>query len=122
MNDKTFGELFRERYTTKPDCFGKIDFDSDKCGKCHVTGQCMNARQEITIVNLNQLKLDTCGSCVHTDNNIGVVAMHCQLIYNDMLADIEHDGEDYDWGKVRSWDDCYFKPSRYVKGEVLGDE
>ena len=48
MNDKTFGELFRERYTTKPDCFGKIDFDSDKCGKCHVTGQCMNATQEIT--------------------------------------------------------------------------
>ena len=42
MSDKTFGELFRERYTTKP------DFDSDKCGKCHVTGQCMNATQEIT--------------------------------------------------------------------------
>ena len=48
MSDKTFGELFRERYTIKPDCFGKIDFDSDKCGICPVLGQCMNVTQEIT--------------------------------------------------------------------------
>jgi len=42
MSGKTFGELFRERYVIKPDCFGNINIESDKCGRCSVTGQCFN--------------------------------------------------------------------------------
>ena len=45
--EKTFGELFRERYTEKPNCFGKIDFESEKCGRCSVVGQCFNESQGV---------------------------------------------------------------------------
>lgn len=59
----------------------------------------------IKIINTNEGKPNTCGSCKHTDNKLGVVALHCDLL----------EGEEYDWGKVRSWNKCQFKPSMYEK-------
>jgi len=44
--EKSFGELFRERFVEKPNCFGNIDFESEKCGNCPVVGQCFNESQE----------------------------------------------------------------------------
>jgi hypothetical protein len=65
----------------------------------------------INIVNTNKFLPNTCGSCKHTDNKLGVVALHCQLLYDEGMD--KNDLEGYDWGKVRSWEECYFKPSRW---------
>ena len=56
MSEKTFGELFRERYVIKPDCFGKINIEFDKCGHCSVTGQCFNESSKTDSVR-------TCQKC-----------------------------------------------------------
>jgi hypothetical protein len=71
--------------------------------------------QKVTIVSLNQEKPNTCGSCAHTDNDLGIVALHCQIIYDEALADPDPNSlENYDFAKVRSWDKCHFKPSKYL--------
>ena len=44
--EKTFGECFRERYTMKPDCFGNLDYNSEKCAKCPVVGQCFEEQNK----------------------------------------------------------------------------
>ena len=68
----------------------------------------------INIISTNQLFPRTCGSCKHTNNKLGVVALHCQIIYDKAIT--EDDLEGADFGKVRSWEKCYFKPSRWIKG------
>ena len=63
----------------------------------------------IIVCNTNQGKPNTCGSCKHTDNNLGLVALHCDLL--------EKEGkgvDDYDYSKVRSWERCYYLPTKYV--------
>lgn len=61
---------------------------------------------KVNIISLNQEKPNTCGSCIHTDNDLGVVSLRCALLYKEMDEDDEHDGEWYDFAKVRSWDEC----------------
>ena len=68
---------------------------------------------EINIVSLNREKPNTCGSCTHTDNDLGFVSLRCALIHKEMEEDEEHDSEWYDFAKVRSWHDCHYNPSRY---------
>lgn len=68
---------------------------------------------EINIVTLNQEKPDTCGSCSHTDNDLGIVSLKCQIIHDNWMNN-EYSGEDCDWAKVRSWSKCHFNPSRYT--------
>ena len=70
----------------------------------------------VTVTSLNQEKPNTCGSCIHTDNDLGIVALHCQLIYDEAINSGNPDAlEKCDWAKVRSWDGCHFMPSRYEK-------
>jgi len=64
-----------------------------------------NKMKIIKIVSLNQEKPNTCGSCKHTQNDLGMIALHCKLLY---------DKEDYDNEKRRSWNKCCFKPSKYA--------
>jgi len=45
-----------------------------------------------------------CGNCKHTDNDMGVFALWCDLLPR-------HD----DLNKVRSWNACAFKPSKWEK-------
>lgn len=60
----------------------------------------MKRKPKIVVVNLNQEKPNTCGSCIHTDNNLGVVALHCDMyITHKKLA--PHISKDD--SKVRSW-------------------
>ena len=66
----------------------------------------------INIVSINEMKRNTCGSCKHSDNEYGVVALHCQLIIDDFQNGI-YSGECCDWGKVRSWDKCHFKENKW---------
>lgn len=54
-------------------------------------------------------KPNTCGTCKHTDNKLGLFAYHCDLMVGRILKDGEEDD-----GKVRSWEKCNFKPSRYA--------
>lgn len=68
---------------------------------------------EINIISLNQGKPNTCGSCKHSDNDLGFVSLRCAFIYEEMDSDEEHDGEWYDFAKVRSWNECHYKPSKY---------
>lgn len=70
----------------------------------------------INIISTNKELYKTCGSCKHTDNDLGIVALHCQLIYDK--ARNKQELEDDDWGKVRSWEECYFKPSRWTPRKV----
>jgi hypothetical protein len=78
---------------------------------------------EINIISLNQEKPNTCGSCIHTDNNLGVVALHCQSMYDEALASSDPDAlEKCDWAKVRSWDKCHFNPSRYIHNNTKTEE
>jgi hypothetical protein len=51
---------------------------------------------------------ERCGNCKHSDNDLGLVALHCELIYGTT----EEDGGLSD-GKVRSWEKCNFKPSKW---------
>lgn len=61
-------------------------------------------KNTMTLVTLNEQKPNTCGSCLHTDNDLGLVALYCDLIERK---------EENNWGKVRSWHKCRFKPSKY---------
>ena len=70
----------------------------------------------IYIQNMNQHLPNTCGSCKHTDNDLGIAALHCQLIYDEATTREELEG--CDWGKVRSWNECQFNPSKW---EPLND-
>ena len=62
----------------------------------------------ITLCNLNQELPNTCGSCKHTDNNLGIVALHCDMYYEKGIY-TEHISEDSN--KVRSW----YKACKYYK-------
>ncbi len=64
---------------------------------------------EINIISLNEGKPNTCGSCKHTDNDLGFVALHCQLLYDLIPEEGEVDSSD----KVRSWEVCCFHPSKW---------
>ena len=68
-------------------------------------------KNRITIVSTNQMKPNTCGSCIHTDNDLGLVALHCDILREEQIRC----GYDCPDGKVRSWEKCNFKPSRYKK-------
>jgi len=68
----------------------------------------------VNIVNLNQEKPNTCGSCIHTDNDIGFLSLRCQLIHDEAMESNDPDAwENCDFAKVRSWHECHFEPSRY---------
>jgi hypothetical protein len=72
-------------------------------------------RNNILFVSTNAGKDKTCGSCVHSDNDLGFVALHCMELCKEAESKNARDPEfetcDYD--KVRSWYKCKFKPSRY---------
>lgn len=71
----------------------------------------------VNVVSLNQEKPNTCGSCVHTDNDLGFVSLRCQLIYDEAIIAWETNKdamEECDFAKVRSWHECHYKPSRYL--------
>jgi len=69
---------------------------------------------EITIVSTNQQKPNTCGSCEHTNNDLGLVALHCDILMEQEKRE-KYDCPD---GKVRSWWKCQFKPSKYTSRKV----
>lgn len=73
------------------------------------------AKTNIVVVSTNEEKIGTCGSCIHTDNDLGFVALHCMELNKEadrkLKADPEFDSCDYD--KVRSWHKCHFDPSRF---------
>ena len=56
---------------------------------------------KIKIISLNQEKEGTCGSCYYSDNNLGIVALHCTCKKKEAKK-IHWD----DYGKVRSWEKC----------------
>ena len=49
---------------------------------------------------------EKCGNCVHVDNDLGFFSNRCDLLPT----------ED-DLNKVRSWNPCRFKPSRFETKE-----
>jgi hypothetical protein len=53
----------------------------------------LRKKLSITFTNLNQEKPLTCGSCKETQNDLGLVALHCSLLHKQ--------GQD---SKVRSWE------------------
>lgn len=71
----------------------------------------------INIVSTNEEKPHTCGSCKHTDNDLGMVSLRCQIIYDE--AEIAWDAgnkmamEECDFAKVRSWHECHYNPTRW---------
>ena len=64
---------------------------------------------EINIISTNRQKPNTCGSCKHIDNELGLVALHCDIL----LEQEQKEGYDIADGKVRSWWKCQFEPSKY---------
>ena len=59
--------------------------------------------KRITIVTPKIYKRKkTCGNCLHTDNELGIVALHCDLVHSEI-------------NKVRSWETCMFKFDRWEK-------
>ena len=58
----------------------------------------------ITFTSLNQEKPHTCGSCKHTDNDLGFFACHCDIWEKVGLCE----------SKVRSWHGA--KCKYYEKG------
>ena len=62
----------------------------------------------ITICNLNQEKPNTCGSCKHTQNELGFVALHCDMgiVHGKLTDHISTDDS-----KVRSW----YKACKYYE-------
>ena len=71
----------------------------------------------VNIVSLNQEEPNTCGSCIHTDNTLGIVTLRCQIIYDEASVEWETNKnamEECDFAKVRSWHECHFEPSRYL--------
>lgn len=61
---------------------------------------------------------EVCMNCKHSDNDLGFISYRCQLIYDEMLADEEHDSEWYDFAKVRSYHECHYDPSRFEFRDV----
>lgn len=62
----------------------------------------------IGVVNLNQELPNTCGSCEHTQNDYGIVALHCDM-WIDHKKLTPHISKDD--SKVRSW----YKVCKYYK-------
>lgn len=58
---------------------------------------------KITFVNLNQELPHTCGSCKHTNNDLGIFALHCDIWDEIRLPE----------SKVRSWEGK--KCKRYIR-------
>jgi len=63
---------------------------------------------KITICNTNQEKPNTCGSCEHTNNDLGIFALHCDMwiAHGKLTPNISKDD-----CKVRSWE----KSCKYYK-------
>ena len=59
----------------------------------------MKKEKVIKIVNMNEEKEKTCGSCHFTDNDLGLVALHCTCKKAKYMW---HDES----GKTRSWHSC----------------
>jgi hypothetical protein len=72
----------------------------------------MKGKKKINIMlcNMNQEKPNTCGSCEHTRNAYGLVALHCDM-YIDHKKLTPHICKDD--SKVRSW---YIACKYYKKG------
>ncbi len=51
---------------------------------------------------------ERCGNCKHSDNDLGLVALHC-----DLICGIEDKNGEISDGKVRSWEKCNFQPSHW---------
>ena len=47
---------------------------------------------------------EKCGDCIHSDNELGFLSLRCDLL------EVEDD-----FNKVRSWNSCRFKPSKFEK-------
>lgn len=47
-----------------------------------------------------------CGNCKHSDNDLGIVSLRCDLIVSKECTD---------FGKVRSYEKCHFKCSKFEK-------
>jgi hypothetical protein len=58
---------------------------------------------KISLCNLNQEKPKTCGSCKHTQNELGLFALHCDMWieHKKLPPNISKDDS-----KVRSWEKC----------------
>ena len=70
----------------------------------------------VGIFSLNEEKPKTCGSCKHSDNELGIVSLRCQIIYDKAIeSDDPFALENADFAKVRSWHTCYFDPSKWEK-------
>lgn len=60
-----------------------------------------NMKTKINIVCTNEEKPNTCGSCYYTDNDLGLVALHCTCQEEEAKA-VHWD----EYGKVRSYAKC----------------
>ena len=65
-------------------------------------------KMQIVIHSLNQRLPNTCGGCKHTDNDLGVVSLHCDMYYEKGIY-TKHISEDCN--KVRSW----YKACKYYE-------
>ncbi len=74
--------------------------------------------KKITIFNTNQEKPNTCGGCKHTDNDLGIVALHCDLLLKEEEKEYKTNKNIIADGKVRSWYKCQFKPSKYEAKKI----
>ena len=83
----------------------------------------MISTNNIYVVSTNEEKPNTCGSCKHSDNELGFVSLRCKLLNDEMnnqydkLSKDETDEHLLDYDKVRSWSKCYFEPSKYEPRE-----
>ena len=61
------------------------------------------------VISTNEMKINTCGSCKHTDNEYGVFALHCDMYidHKKLPPNISKDES-----KVRSWEKAckYYEP------------
>lgn len=69
---------------------------------------------KITFCCTNENKPNTCGSCKHTDNDLGIFALHCDLLLKEHKEEYKTNKNIIPDGKVRSWWKCEFKPSKYI--------
>lgn len=58
-------------------------------------------QKQLALISLNEEEPGTCGSCKYTDNDIGMVALHCTCKKKE-AKEVWHDES----GKVRSWEKC----------------
>lgn len=65
---------------------------------------------KIILVNINKEEHGTCGSCKYTDNDLGIVALHCTCKKKEAKM-VWHD----EYGKVRSWEKCKYWEERNVR-------